>query len=153
VDANGGKPVYLAYFGTADPKAYGIPFRKVFRVHDFEPSEPTVRPGSGDVLAVSVTLLAGVYIEADREVADEVRRRGLASDLRLRDWIALRDGRIARGERFPPLSEWLVASGILTGVERREVESGLLSTWMRGVRETLIPIGRAGDSILIYRIP
>ena len=153
VDANGSRPVYLAYFGTADPKAYGIPYRKVFRVHDFEPAEPTVRPGSGDVLAVSVTLLAGVYIEADREVADEVKRRGLASDRRLRDWIALRDGRTARGERFPPLSEWLVASGILTGVERREVESGLLSTWMRGVRETLTPIGRAGDSILIYRIP
>jgi len=153
VDAHGGTPVYLAYFGTADPKAYGIPYRKVVRVHDFEPGEPSVRPGSGDTLAVSATLLAGVYLDEDREVADEVRRRGLVADGKLRDWLVLRDARVTRGERFPPLAAWMEESGLLSGAQRREVESGLLSTWMRGVRERLAPVGRAGDSILIYRIP
>jgi hypothetical protein len=153
VDARDVKSVDLAYFGTADPKAYGIPYRKVIRVHDFEPAEPSVRPGSGGLLAVSVTLLAGVYLDADGDLAREALRRGLVSGRRIEEWIALRDERVSRGGRFPPLGEWLVASGVLTDGGRREIESGLLSTWMRQVRDTLTPVGRAGDSILIYRMP
>jgi hypothetical protein len=152
-DAHGGTSVDLAYFGTADPKAYGIPHRKVVRVHDFEPGEPSVRPGSGDLLAVSVTLLQGVYLEADRELAEEALRRRLASEPRIKEWLVLRDNRIARGEQYPPFPEWMVASGILTESRLREIEAGLLAIWMRRVRDTLTPVGRAGDSILIYRIP
>ncbi|MBZ5637751.1 MAG: glycosyltransferase family 39 protein [Acidobacteriia bacterium] len=153
LDAHGHESVDLAYFGTADPKAYGIRYRKVVRVHDFEPTEPSVRPGRGDLFAVSVTLLEGVYLDADHEVAQEALRRGLVAERRIEDWIALRDGRVARGERFPPLADWLLASGGISPGQRTEIEAGLLTTWMSRLRDTLTPVGRAGDSILIYRIP
>jgi hypothetical protein len=66
--------VKLSYFGTADPAYYGVEA-------DLLPSylalpRETVRAfGPGDVLAVSATNLAGVYLEAeDRPMMDRLRR-------------------------------------------------------------------------------
>lgn len=153
IDAHGGETVYLAYFGTADPKAYGIPYRKVILVHDFYPAEPSSRPGPGELLAVSVTLLQGVYLESDRELAEESVRRGWVPMPKIKEWVALRDERSARGQRYPRIADWLVATGALSDEQRREAETPLLSTWMRRIRDSLVPVGRAGDSILIYRMP
>ncbi len=153
VDRNGGPTVHLAYFGTGDPKAYGIPYRKVKLVHDFRPAEPSSRPSSGDLLAVSVTLLQGVYLDGEREFAEEAVRQGRAGAARVREWLALRDASAREGRRVPGIADWMVASRVLTEAERREIERPLLSTWMRRVRDTLEPIGRAGDSIRIYRMP
>jgi hypothetical protein len=86
--------VYLAYFGTGDPRAYGIAYRPVYLYMDFRQQEPKTLPGVGDVLAASVTLLQGAYVTNP-------------------------------------------AAGRL----------------LRQVRGALSPIGRAGDSILIYRLP
>ncbi len=153
IDRNGGPAVHLAYFGTADPKACGIPYRKVKVVHDFYPAEPSSRPASGDLLAVSVTLLQGVYLDGEKEFAEEAVRRGKVRAASVREWLALRDAAAREGRRVPGIADWMVVSRILTEAERREIEAPLLSTWMRRVRDTLEPIGRAGDSILIFRMP
>ncbi len=54
--------VMLAYFGSGDPGSYGITFRKVCLVEDFEPGVRHWRPIAGDYLAASVTLLQGLYV-------------------------------------------------------------------------------------------
>ena len=72
----------LAYFGTADPAYYGL---AVDRLPGYQPAPPSslvrhVRPG--DVLAVSATLLQGLYLEPGME--------GLMERLRARE----PDGRV-----------------------------------------------------------
>jgi hypothetical protein len=153
MERNSVPEVHLAYFGTADPAAYGIRYRKVKMVHDFHPDTPASLPASGDVLAVSVTLLQGVYLDRDRTFAEEAERRGALPGEAIRRWLALRDDSLARGEAYPPLRDWVVEQGILTPSQRSEVESMLLTTWMDRVRTTLAPVGRAGDSIYLYRMP
>jgi hypothetical protein len=51
--------VYLAYFGSADPRAYGISYRKVSL--SMQTDESSHDPQSGDTVAVSVTLLQGLH--------------------------------------------------------------------------------------------
>lgn len=88
------REIHLAYFGTGDPRAYGIAYRPMQLYLDFRQQEPKSEPGIGEILAASVTLLQGAYITDP-------------------------------------------AAGRL----------------LQQVRDTLRPIGRAGDSILIYRLP
>lgn len=49
--------VYLMYFGTGDPRAYGIRYRKVKMAFDFRPGEPEEVPPPGSVVAASIFLL------------------------------------------------------------------------------------------------
>ncbi len=153
MEEHGVPEVHLAYFGTADPAAYGVRYRKVKMVHDFHPETPSSLPASGDVLAVSVTLLQGVYLDRDRTFAEEAERRGIVPAESVKRWIALRDTSLMRGAAYPPLPQWMVEQGILTPGQRKDVEAALLATWMDRVRTTLTPIGRAGDSIYLYRLP
>jgi len=153
MERNAVREVHLAYFGTADPLAYGVRYRKVVLVHDFEPGATQSLPGSGDLFAASVTLLQGVYVDRDEPFAREAVRRGRLSADSVRRWAAERD-------RLPPsrrlsfrLADWAVKEGLLNEAERKEIEARLLPAFLDRVRETLAPIGRAGDSILIYRIP
>lgn len=77
MDAHGVDEVHLAYFGTADPKAYDIRYRKVHAFIDYRPREATSYPRSGEYLAASVTLLHGLYApDPMRAFLEEVRRRG-----------------------------------------------------------------------------
>lgn len=93
--ASHGNPlIYLAYFGSADPAVYGIRYRKIALVEDFDPGRRPVFPAPGDYFALSVTLLQGLYV-ADPAVAQ----------------------------------------------------------WLERVGREMTPIARAGDSILIYRMP
>ncbi len=48
--------VHLFYFGSADPGAYGITFRKSMLARDVRPDLPMDRPRPGDVIAISVTI-------------------------------------------------------------------------------------------------
>ena len=143
----------MAYFGTGDPRAYGIDYRKVLFAYDFYPDEPVSIPRSGDYFACSVTLLQGLYWNRDHEFGQEVRARELVALEPLSEWVALRNARVEQEERYPSLADWLTENGHLGARERREVESVLLSTWLDHVREDLAPVGRAGDSIRIYRMP
>ena len=144
MDENSVSEIDLAYFGTADPRAYGIAFRKVVLFFDFYPDLPAVRPETGRVVAISATLLQGLYLDRDRQFAREAIRRGMVTRARVEELLLSRRGRVADG---------MVAQGLLTPDQRRAIEQDLVATWMDRVRTTLTPIGRAGDSILIYRIP
>lgn len=86
--------VDLAYFGTADPVAYGISFRPFYMVFDFQGRGRGAFPEPGRYLAVSHSLLQGLYV----------------TDPEVRAFFAK-------------------------------------------VRATMTPVGRAGDSILIFRMP
>jgi hypothetical protein len=145
--------VDLAYFGTADPRAYGISFRKVTLFIDFYPNLPIVRPESGRYLAASVTLLAGLYTNADRAFANQLLLAGISTRSEIDSYLDDAVARATRGDPIVHLSDWMTRLGLITAEERRAAEEELPSAWLRNVRENMTPIGWAGDSIAIYRIP
>jgi hypothetical protein len=100
-----------------------------------------------------VTLLQGVYIDRDREVAEALLGNNLVSTRAINEWLALRDTRVEKDSTFPPIAEWLVATGRISEERMDRIEAGLLSTWLGEVRDNLHPVHRAGDSIYVYRIP
>ena len=151
--AHGGVPLDLAYFGTADPEAYGITYRKVVWVHDFRPEEPAIRPASGDLLAVSLNLREGLYLERDRELAHGVFDRGWMDNATIRRYTDLRLARIRDATPYPSFPEWARAEGLLTEAQVRAAAQDLLPTFFAHLRDTQQPVGRAGDSIVIYRVP
>jgi len=150
---HGGVPLDLAYFGTADPKAYGIVHRKVVWVHDFRPEEAAIRPASGDLLAVSLNLREGLYLERDRELARAVFNRGWMDVPTIRRYTDLRLARIREAVRYPTFAEWARAEGLLSEEQLRTAAEDLLPTLFARVRDTQQPVGWAGDSIVIYRVP
>jgi hypothetical protein len=153
MDQAGVPQVDLAYFGTADPRAYGIDYRKVVMVHDFRPDDPAVRPGSGRWFAVSKTLLQGVYLEPDREFAMEGLRSGAVRRSWVEDWSAHCESLRQRRQRTPGLADWLVGEGRITLETKRRIEAPLRTTWIFNLRDSREPDVRIGDSILVYKIP
>jgi hypothetical protein len=145
--------IHLAYFGTADPRAYGIDYRKVHLVHDFEPRTPASRPAGGDHVAISVNLLKGLYFDEDRALAEALGSRGWLDQPTVSRWLALRDTLSSQGRRHPSLADWLIEQRLIDSARLAQAGSGLLSTWLKQIDETLEPVGRAGDSISIYRMP
>ena len=153
MEREGADRVALAYFGTADPRAYGIAYRKVRMVHDFRPHEGSAPPQPGEYLAISVTLLHGVYLDRDREFAESAVRRGTLARVAVDEWLALRDREVAANRDVPDLATWAVAQG---RIDRDAADDALASTlWdlVRRIREGLVPVGYAGDSIRIYKLP
>jgi hypothetical protein len=73
---NGIPRVHLAYFGTGDPKAYGIDVQRI-QLLDWLPDEEFQVPPKGEVVAVSVTLLQGLWVRqpAVREYLEKLRTR------------------------------------------------------------------------------
>jgi len=144
MERHGVSEVDLAYFGTADPAAYGMAFRKVALFFDFYPDRSPVRLESGRTVAVSATLLQGLYLDREREFAREAIRRGFTSRAPVEAFLRSRHG---------PVADGMVAAGLVTADQRATIEADLVATWMDRLRTTLTPIGWAGDSIAIYRIP
>jgi hypothetical protein len=64
---NPGRPLYLAYFGQADPASYGIVCRRLPTASLGEPGTEMPAPGDRVVLAVSATHLQQIYIR-DRQL-------------------------------------------------------------------------------------
>ncbi len=153
MEREGIERVHLIYFGTGDPKAYGFDYVKTFNVNDFYPEEPSAYPTGGDVLAVSLNLREGLYLNTSQEFADTVVRRGWTTWSVVREWQELRERRSRAGERTPALAEWLVQRGAITPAQRSDAESRLLSTRLARLRDTERPIAVAGDSIYLYRVP
>ncbi len=149
---HGSPEIYLAYFGTADPRAYGIRFHKLRLVHDFYPEMPEVRPASGDLVAVSVNLLYGLYTDEDQAIGRALLGRRLVTTDRVQEWIRLRDTESRAGRRHPALAEWLVSRGFVAPDALEHVRQELLPAWLTRLRERERPVGRAGDSIWIYRL-
>jgi 4-amino-4-deoxy-L-arabinose transferase-like glycosyltransferase len=152
MDANGVPDVDLAYFGTADPHAYGIAFRKVALYMDFFPGLPVVRPQPGRYLAASVTLLEGIYLDADRAFATEIVRRGFVPRSKVEEYLADSSARRVRGLPLVHVADWMAARHLIDADQRRAAEDVIPATWLRHVRDTLTPVGWAGDSIAIYRV-
>ncbi|MDD5657089.1 MAG: hypothetical protein PHF00_07530, partial [Elusimicrobia bacterium] len=69
--AMGNPPIYLSYFGVADPSYFGIRYLPVATVSNAERREGVVPPGDGDpvLLAVSATNLQAAYF-ADHSLFD-----------------------------------------------------------------------------------
>lgn len=144
--------VDLAYFGTADPRAYGIRYRKVAQFIDFAPDLPVTRPAPGRILAVSVTLLQGLYLDTDRALAVELVKRGWVTRGQVEEYLREREQRSARGEPVRHLAAWMIERGRVTADQARDAAANLPGTWLAEARDRWTPIGRAGDSILIYRV-
>ncbi len=153
MDVEGVQQVDLAYFGTADPAAYGIDYRKVIMVHDFRPDAPAVRPAPGDWFAVSKTLLQGAYLEPDREFAMQGLRTGAVRREWVQEWSRHCEELRDRGDRTPGLADRLVEQGRISPEVRRRIAAPLLTTWIFRLRDNRKPDARIGDSILVYRIP
>lgn len=153
MDAHGANEVDLAYFGTADPLAYGIRSRKVFAFLDFRPGEPALLPEKGRLLAASVSVLQGLFVPTDRAFALDVVRRGWVTRARAEDYLADREARTSRGEPVRHAAEWMIAQRLITQTQAQTIEDGLPGGWLSRARDRWTPIGRAGDSILIYRVP
>jgi hypothetical protein len=145
--------IHLAYFGTADPSAYGIAYVKVFLVHDFQPDMPQSWPESGELIAVSLNLLHGLYFDEDRAVAEGLVRRGWLDADHVREWLRLRDAASRRGRHHPGLADWLLERDLTDAGRLERVRAGLLSTRMRELRESGPPLARPGDSIWVYAVP
>ena len=143
----------LAYFGTADPEAYGIAYDKVARVPDFQPERPRVRPGPGELVAVSANLLHGLYVEEDELLANALLRRRAISRADVEEWLAGRDLALAERRSHPGLAAWLVAERRVPDASLRAVRRTLLSGWLEDLRDSGRLEARVGDSILVYRVP
>ncbi len=150
---NGDPVIHLAYFGTADPLAYGIHYRKVRMVHDFYPETPETWPGPGDLVAISVNLLNGLYVDEDESLGRELLRRRLVTTDVVAAWVRMRDVESRAGRRHPPLGEWLVERGVAPADALAAIREGLLPARIRRLRDTVKPLARIGDSIYLYRLP
>ena len=152
MDARGVAEVDLAYFGTADPRAYGIRFRKVFTFLDFRPGEPAALPEPGHVFAASVSVLQGLFVPTDRDFVREAVRRGWVPRARAEDYVADREARTRRGDPIEHAPEWMIRQRLVTREQAAAILDGLPGGWLARARDRWTPIGRAGDSILIYRV-
>jgi hypothetical protein len=122
-------------------------------IHDFHPEVPETWPGPGELIAVSVNLLHGLYLDEDEALGRELlRRRVVTTDVVAR-WVRMRDAESRAGRRHPPLAEWLVSSGAASGPVVETIRADLLPARMRRLRQTLEPVARIGDSIVAYRLP
>jgi hypothetical protein len=151
MDARRVKDIDLAYFGTADPHAYGIEFRKVALYMDFFPDLPVVGPQPGRYLAASVTFLEGIYLDADRAFATEIVRRGFVARSKIEEYLVDSRARRASGLPLVHVADWMAARGLIDAEHRRAAEDVIPAAWLRQVRDTMTPVGWAGDSIAIYR--
>jgi hypothetical protein len=114
---------------------------------------PVSRPEPGRVLAASVTLLQGLYLDTDRAFAVEAVRRGWVPRAMIEEYLEDRRARDLRGEPVRHLGPWMTERGVLTAEQARNIEDDLPGGWLARARDSWTPIGRAGDSILLYRVP
>ncbi len=152
MDSHGVRDVDLAYFGTADPRAYGINYRKVALFIDFYPDTPVVRPERGRYLAASVTLMTGLYLDADRAFSEEAVRRGFVDRAKIEEYLVDSGRRAEQGLALIHTADWMQARGFITAEKRREAEDAIPATWLKRLHDTAVPIGWAGDSIAIYHV-
>jgi hypothetical protein len=122
-------------------------------VHDFHPERAAERPAPGDHLAVSVNFLQGLYTDRDRDLARSLLARGWIDPERLREWTSAREAARRTRRRFPEFRDWIIERGLVDRAQLRAAEATLLSGWFASLRDAGPPVGRAGDSILVYRVP
>jgi uncharacterized membrane protein YhaH (DUF805 family) len=72
--ANPSLPFYFAYYGSVDPRTYGIQFINTMPGYAFDRTDPTTDLNGG-VLAISASLLQGLYPEELRPLMQKLRER------------------------------------------------------------------------------
>jgi len=111
-----------------------------------------VRPTAGRYFAASVTLLAGVHVQGDRDFAKEIMRRGYVPRSKVDDYLVDSVARRNQGLPLVHVADWMAERGLITADQRRIAEDAIPATWIARVKDTLTPIGWAGDSIAIYEV-
>jgi hypothetical protein len=102
---------------------------------------------------VSVSLLEGLFLGTDRDFAIEAVRRGWVTRAQAEAYLADREARTERGEPIRHTRAYMAERGWITDEQASTIEDGLPSGWLAQARDRGTAIGRAGDSILIYRVP
>jgi hypothetical protein len=79
--------------------------------------------------------------------------RGLVSREQVAAYQRDSESRRTQGLALVPIADWMVERGLISADQRQAVDEAIPAAWIRNVRETLMPVGWAGDSIAIYRVP
>ncbi len=139
------EPVWLAWFGSADPRSFGIEARSLPSTMPWQrPGDPP--PLTPGLYAISATQLQGVYLPrpgpwtASHEAAYQQGRE------RWREWL-LSGGDDAARSRLLSAAPEPMWRGWLADYEVLRFQR--LTAWLRDHGE---PVGRAGTSVLIYRL-
>ncbi len=154
VDTLGIERVRLLYFGTADPLAYGIEHQPVQMFLPFRPVPPPSpdntlplynnHPGRPDWVAISASMLHGLYLNADDDWPRLAIHLGYASPRHVAEW--------RQDPRGLPFREFLLDRGIVDVEIAEWLDAHTRTAWVARFRE-MEPEARAGDSILLYKVP
>jgi len=136
--------VYLSYFGTASPTAYGIEARRLPSYAPLDETRVDLRPLEGGLYAVSVTMLQRVYLDCFGPW--DARREEVYVELRK----LVREVRQAGAERREQIVAGVGGFERFTRLSKRyaDFRFGRLCLYLE--RQT--PVARAGYSILIYEL-
>ena len=155
MERNGVEEIDLAYFGTADPEAYGIRYRKILMVHDFHPERPPSVPHrAGSWRSASICSRASTSIRT----ADSPRRcTAPRLDPTWTRSIAGSPCATASASAGAPPPGFRELGGRPNGSSTK-ISAGrrsprLLSPGSPGCATRSGPLARVGDSIFIYRAP
>lgn len=143
----------LAYFGTADPKAYGVRYRAVYFFGQPRPEASYVKPASGELVAVSRNFLHGLFTFPDSELASLAVGSRMLDRATAQRFFDERDAAIYARRPYPHFGAWAIARGLLDPERVAALESRTRTSWFRDLRRRGARVGRAGDSIEIYRAP
>ena len=91
-------------------------------------------------------------MQGDRDFAREIVRRRFVARSKVDDYLADNESRRLRGLPLVHVADWMAERGLITADQRRIAEDAIPATWIARVKDTLTPIGWAGDSIAIYQV-
>jgi len=140
-----GEPVYLAWFGSADPREFGIQADSLPSFMAWRAGPP--RPLLPGVYAISATQLQGVYLPEPGPWTEAHEQRYRQGQRAYRDWVA-------SGSAPELAAAWVKSVGGEAAAQRALDAYGVvrfqrLSAWLRVRGE---PVARAGWSVLIFRL-
>ncbi len=139
-------PVALSYFGSGDPRAFGIEARALPSFLSLAGSREEPEPLTPGLYAISATMLHAIYVRPWGRWTDEYEQRYRESFLRWLDWQGSADDPAVRAELVRLMGSKQAWREELALFE--ELRFARLAATLRQ-RE---PDGRAGWSILLYQV-
>ncbi len=140
-----GEPVWLAWFGSVDPRRFGVAAHPLPSFARWTPQgDPRpLRPG---LYAVSATQLQGVYLPDPGPWGQTKEQEYQRAQTQWRRWLLSSGEPLARAELLVE-REAMAWSDDLSRYEHLRFQK--LCDWLKAKAE---PVGRAGHSVLIYRL-
>ena len=137
--------VFLAWFGSSDPRRFGVQAEPLPSFMQWAPPGDPVplRPG---LYAVSATQLQGVYLTDRGAWTDDKEARYQAGRALWRDWL------LASGDDVQRAQVAGAAGGLTALRARLEEYANLRFLRLAVALRDREPDGRAGRSVLIYRL-